>query len=581
MTPAAMIRELRIRNLAIIEQLRLEFEPGLNILTGETGAGKSIILGALRLILGDRSAAEDVRTGEEFAEAEALIDGPLSAGVLQLLAEAGLNAEEDGMVLRREVSANGKSKAVINGRLAPALQLKAVGDLLVDLHGQHQHQSLLSQENHLEALDAFADNASTLAMFAERLREWQIARSALRNLQGDERALEREKDTLEFQVREIDQAELRAGEEESLAAERQRLRNSEQLREAAARAYAMLAEGEADAPTARDLIATAQGHIAEIARLDESQTQMLETLSEMRFRMDDIAERLRDYAESLESDPSRLQAVEERLDLIRNLKRKYGGSIAEILETVERYRERLGSLTNRSDEIARLEQMVAQKESELADASAALSAKRQKAARALEKHMEKELAALQMERAQFRVAFSLSPAQSDSGLLYQGQRVVVGERGVDAVEFQLSANQGESLKPLRKIASGGELSRIMLAMKSILAERDAIPTLIFDEIDTGISGATAQVVGEKMKRLAQTHQVICITHLPQIAVRASRHFAVEKTARGRRMVTNVRVLSHEERVQEIARLLGGDASSAAGLKHAEEMLRKHQEGPLD
>lgn len=571
-----MIRELRIRNLAIIEDLRLEFSPGLNILTGETGAGKSIILGALRLILGERSAAEDVRTGEEAAEAEALIDGPLAPRVMDLLAEAGLEAGAEGMVLRREVAASGKSKAVINGRLAPAHQLKALGDLLVDLHGQHQHQSLLAAENHLAALDAFAETASELAAMGNNHARWSEAREALRRMHGDERAMEREKDSLEFQVSEIQAAELRVGEEEELAAEHSRLQNAEALREAAARAFAALSEAEAEAPSAADLMRLAETELNEIARLDEAQAPLAELLADMVFRLDEAAGQLRDYADGLESDPRRLQQVDDRLDLIRNLKRKYGGSIQEILEACESYRKRLNSLTNRSEEIERLEKEVARCEAQLAQAAMKLSAKRQKAARAFEKRMEAELAELQMERAQFRVDIQRETASEGHGIAIDGARCVVSAQGIDRVEFLLASNPGESLKALRKVASGGELSRIMLAMKSILAERDAIPTLVFDEIDTGISGATATVVGEKMRRLAATHQVICITHLPQIASRATRHFAVEKISRNKRMVTQVRMLEDDQRIEEIARLLGGNAASKAGRQHAAELLRQCQ-----
>ncbi len=571
-----MIRELRIRNLAIIEDVRLEFSPGLNILTGETGAGKSIILGALKLILGERAAAEDVRTGEEFAEAEALVDGPLPSKVMQWLAEVGIPAEEDGIVLRREISTAGKSKAIINGRLAPAHQLKALGDLLVDLHGQHQHQSLLDADNHLGALDAFADTDDELADVAAQYGAWSQAKAMLHRLQGDERSLEREKSTLEYQIREIEQAQLRAGEEEELLSERMRLRNSEQLREAAVKAYALLQDSQTDAPSAMELIGAAEGEVAELARLDESQSALLEQMTELRIRLDELAQGIQDYGEALEADPKRLQQVEDRLDVIRNLKRKYGASIQEILQEAESYRERYNSLTNRTEELERLASEVSAAEGALAQACETLSEKRKKAALVFEKKIEQELNELQMGRAKFKVNFEYDFAGAEQGIAYGEQRVVVTAAGVDRVEFLLSTNPGEALKPLRKIASGGELSRIMLAMKSILAQRDAIPTLVFDEIDTGISGATAQVVGEKMKKLAQSHQVICITHLPQIAARAYRHIAVQKVPHGKRMTTRVSVLAKEQRVAELARLMGGESSSAAARKHAEELIQRHE-----
>ncbi len=561
-----MIRELRIRNLAIIEDLRLEFDPALNVMTGETGAGKSIILDALRLILGERSSAEDVRTGEDAAEAEALIDGPFSRQMLALLEESGAPADDDGMVLRREISSSGKSKAVLNGRLAPASQLKQLGDLLVDVHGQHQHQSLLNSSNHLSALDAYANVQNEIKRVGEMYAAWTAVKSSLQKLQGDERALAREKDTLEFQLREIDQAELRCNEEQELSVERNRLRNAEKLRECAARAYLILRDGKEDVPAALDLIGTAEASIVDLVKLDDAQIELNEILVESRFRLQEVAERLRVYADALESDPHRLQQVDDRLDLIHNLKRKYGNSIDEILKVAESNRARLNSLTNRNDEIAKLEQELAARESELMQEAAALSAKRKRSAAIFEKLVEKELSQLQMPRTKFLVEFQPSP---------------IGPNGIDRVEFLLAANPGEAPKVLRKVASGGELSRVMLALKSILAEKDAIPTLVFDEIDSGISGATAQVVGDKLRALARTHQVICITHLPQIAVRATRHFAVEKVQVGKRVKTHVRALAAEERIDETARLLGGDASSKTARQHAQELLGKYQEGMAD
>lgn len=561
-----MIRELRIRNLAIIEDLRLEFDPALNVMTGETGAGKSIILDALRLILGERSSAEDVRTGEDAAEAEALIDGPFSRQMLALLEESGAPADDDGMVLRREISSSGKSKAVVNGRLAPASQLKQLGDLLVDVHGQHQHQSLLNSTNHLTALDAYANVQNEIKRVGELYAAWTTVKSSLQKLQGDERALAREKDTLEFQLREIDQAELRCNEEQELSVERNRLRNAEKLRECAARAYLILRDGEEDVPAALDLIGTAEASVIDLVKLDDAQTDLNELLVESRFRLQEVAERLRVYADALESDPHRLQQVDDRLDLIHNLKRKYGNSIEEILKVAETNRARLNSLTNRNDEMAKLEQELAARESELMQEATALSAKRKRSAAIFEKLVEKELSQLQMPRTKFLVEFQQSP---------------IGPNGIDRVEFLLAANPGEAPKVLRKVASGGELSRVMLALKSILAEKDAIPTLVFDEIDAGISGATAQVVGDKLRALARTHQVICITHLPQIAVRATRHFAVEKVQVGQRMKTHVRALAPDERIDETARLLGGDASSRTARQHAQELLSKYQEGMED
>jgi DNA repair protein RecN (Recombination protein N) len=321
------------------------------------------------------------------------------------------------------------------------------------------------------------------------------------------------------------------------------------------------------------MLAQAENEIASLAKLDESQKGSLESLADARFRLEDLAGHLREYAEAAESDPARLSEVEDRLDLIRNLKKKHGGTIEEILDAWEQYDKRLKSLVNREAEIAALEKRLAQAESSLAAAAGELSAKRQTAARRFEKNLQSELAQLQMENAKFSVSIWREEAPEGQGVEFEGRRYFVGPDGVDRLEFLLSANPGEALKPLKRIASGGELSRIMLAIKSLLAQRDGIPTLIFDEIDVGISGATAQVVAEKMRRIADGRQVVCITHLAQIAARASQHFAVEKKKKGKRIVTQVRPLSEPERVEEIARLLGGDAESAVGKKHAQELLR--------
>jgi DNA repair protein RecN (Recombination protein N) len=569
-----MIRELRIHNLAIIEELELELGPGLNILTGETGAGKSIILGALRLVLGERASSDDIRTGAKNAAVEASIEGPLPSPVRDILEEAGISAQDQGddLILRRELAPGGKSKAVVNGRLTPIHQLKALGDQLVDLHGQHQHQSLLNPERHIEALDAFAETAPQLRKMAAAHARWSATQGDLARLQGDERALERERAMLGHQVDEIAKADLRPGEEEELTAQRTRLRNAERLRQASSRAQVALQEGDSQAPAVLETLGRVEADIRELAELDPAEKPSAKSAADLLYRVEDLAARMRDYSASAESDPARLEAIEDRLDMIRALKRKYGESIEKILEAMDAYSKRLNSIVNRNEEIEQIEKRLLEDEESLVKAAEALSAKRRKAARTFEKKLVKELGELQMERAGFQVDFQREPAAEGQGAPFAEGRLAVSPQGVDRVEFLLATNPGEGLKPLRRIASGGELSRIMLAMKSLLAARDAIPTLVFDEIDVGISGATADVLGEKMRRLGQSHQVICITHLPQIAARASRHFAVEKITRGKRATTAVRRLDESEREGELARLLGGESASKTGLRHARELL---------
>lgn len=569
-----MLLTLRIQNLAIIDALDIEFSPGLNILTGETGAGKSIILGALNLILGGRASAEDVRTGSERARVEAVFAVRDLGSVRAWLEAHGHETGDDDLLLAREISRSGRSRCFVMDSLVPLAALRELGDRLVDIHGQHQHQSLLAVESHLEGLDHFAHSQAACERVASLYGHWQALGERLAALSRDERELERHKDMLAFQVREIETARLEAGEDARLEQERQRLAHADALATASQHAEDLLVEGESVETTVVSLLARVEEALGDITRCDASMAPLADELREARFQLEDLAARLRQYRSALDPDPGRLEEVEDRIDLIRRLKRKYGSTIEDILALGEKNRRELDGLEHRDDEIERVRTERDQEASNLGQACEELSAKRRAAARKLETALVRVLADLNMPHTRFSVTMDREAVEAGEGAPIGGRHWRVDPSGVDRVEFLLSPNPGEELKPLRKIASGGELSRIMLALKSLIAKTDRIPTLVFDEIDVGIGGAAADRVGEKMAQLGETHQILCITHLPQIAAKARTHFAVEKTLVKKRAQTTVRRLDDSERPAELARLLEGGEVTDLGRRHAAEMIRR-------
>jgi len=619
-----MLLRLTIKDLAIIDHLTLDFLEGFSALTGETGAGKSIIIGALNLVLGERASTDDVRTGSETAEVEGLFDLADSPRARRLLREWNLlpGQSVSEVVLRREISAQGRSRCLVNGKLVPLSQLSQLGDHLVDLHGQHQHQSLLRSELHREILDAFAGDgiSKQLETYQAVFRRQREVVAHLRQLNRDERQIERQKDLLEFQIKEIRQAALEPGEDTALEEERGRLQHADALRLNAAEALDALYEGETQQPTTVDLLGRCEELLASSARLDASLSGMVDRLAQAHANVADVAAELRSYVSGLNADPARLAEVEDRLHRIRQLKRKYGGTIDEILEAADRLEKELYGLTHSREEQEALEAERVALEKDLARGAEALSALRREAGVRFAKGICRHLAELEMPNVSFEVRLdrvissqlsvpssqfsvlspqssALSPQSSalspqkageahgdsavdegtdaadSAGVQFpDGKRYRVGEHGVDNVEFLICANPGEGLKPLRKIASGGELSRIMLALKVLMSGQEQIPTLVFDEIDTGISGRTGARIGGKMADLGKQYQVICITHLPQIAARAGHHYAVRKVREKKRAVTRVDLLDSKERLSEIARLLGGQEDSSIALRHAKELL---------
>lgn len=569
-----MLRMLNIRNFALIDHLSLDFSSGLNILTGETGAGKSIIVDAINLILGGRALDEQVRSGENQAIIEAWFDLDSEGVIAEIIRNLGINSSEEGLLVRREINRGGRSRSFINDSLIAQATVLKTGENLVDIHGQHSHQSLLYTDRQLDLLDDFGGLRKLQEDCAVGYQRWQKLASTLEQMTSDEREKARQLDLLDFQMKEIDEARLHPGEEEELIAERTILTNAEKLYQNISQAYQILYEME-NRESVIDRLAEIINCLQVVTSIDGRSKSWLEEVNSCRLTLEEISHLLRDYQEKIEFNPQRLEEIEERLDLIHRLKKKYGDSIPEIL----RYREQIGQqrekLVHREEELGEIRKELEKVTSELHEFATNLSRRRQNIARELEKKVEEELKSLGMEKARFSV--SITRKEDPQGLvMLDGKRWELRSRGIDRIEFLLSPNPGEELKSLAKIASGGELSRIMLALKSILAGVDRIPTLIFDEVDVGIGGHIAQVVGKKLSVLGGSHQVICITHLPQIASFARTHYRVEKKPSGKRILTRVEKLESEERIKEIARMLAGEEITAVTLQHAREMWQQCQ-----
>ncbi len=567
-----MLKEFRIHNLAIIDELAMELSPGLNVLTGETGAGKSIILGALDLILGERASAEDIRTGCTEARVEAVFDCSELSAVKEFLEDNSLPHNEGEVILRREISRSGKGRCLLNGVLVPLYQLKALGELLVDLHGQHQHQSLLSRTAQLDVLDAFGDYSDLLDAYRTTYKAYREKQKTYFDLSRSEQDMERRKGFLQFQIDEIRKARLVENEDSELEIERTRLLNAEKLILTARTIHDLLYEGEKQGTSVVQLLAQADAELATLVSIEPTMRHLTDTLADVKAKIEDVAAAARDYANSIDQDPKRLDEVETRLELIRKLKRKYGTAIVDILSQLEAFELELSQLVHRSDELATLEKELAELGSRLEQLGEQLSQRRKENARRLERRLVAELKELHMPRTRFTVKFWRAERAADDLPVHHSSYAFMAS-GVDEMEFLISPNPGEDLRPLKKIASGGELSRIMLALKTLTAGKDQIPTLVFDEIDVGISGKAADRLGEKMAQLGRTHQIICITHLPHIAARATTHYAVNKTLDKARTITIVCKLDYNTRLEELARLLDGKGESSISRKHAEEMLR--------
>jgi DNA repair protein RecN (Recombination protein N) len=558
-----MLKLLRINNIALIPTLELELGPGLVLLTGETGAGKSIVIDALGLLLGDRASPELIRTGEERASVEGVFS---ISGAASLLDERGLPADGDDVLVRREVLANGKGRASVNGALVPISLLRDMAPLLAVIHGQHEPQGLLDADTHVAILDHFAggENGRPLAEFYRDLR---AAEAALERLRGDRREAERRREMLEYQAAEIGGAELAPGEEDALRLEKARQANAGRLATLSGEAYALLYDDEA---AILGQLGQAFRRIEELAAIDPSFQQFLEGKASLLAPLEDMALRLRDYRETLEVSPGRLDEIESRLAQIERLKKKYGASVEDVIAFGERCRRELESLGTPEEQERLLEERKQRAASAYLERARALSKRRRAAAIELRRRVQAELGELAMEKTRFEVAFA--PADPELAAVDPAGWT---ERGLERAEFLLSPNPGEELRPLARIASGGELSRLMLALKSVAGDDAPGLTLVFDEVDAGIGGRVAEVVGRKLKTIAARQQVLCVTHLPQIAAFADQHLAVRKRVERGRTLTLVDGLSEDGRIEEVARMLGGETITATGREHAREMLKQN------
>jgi DNA repair protein RecN (Recombination protein N) len=567
-----MLSELTIQNFAIIDLLELDFGPGLVIFTGETGAGKSIIIDALDILLGGRADATAIRSDADVARLEATfkLPGPERPAARAILQREQLLDDENFVTLAREIRREGRSLPRINGRTVSLSLLKELGETLVDIHGQSEHLSLLNIHAHLNLLDRYADAGTQQAAYRKTYQHLLGIRRDLQGLREAQRDVERRTEMLTFQAGEIEAARLKSGEDEELRKERDRLANAESLASLAQQALTALDESSTESPTATDLLGQAVQPLIKLSQMDATQKTMADQSVLLEETLTDLARTLRNYLEGIEFNPKRLEEVEERLDLIHRLERKYGGSLASVLSFAIDARKQLETITTAADRIGKLEAEESASLAKLAGQGLALSQKRKEAAARMSKAIETELDDLKMAEARFAVDFQLKPDPNGVPLA-DGSRLAFDGNGLDRVEFLIAPNPGEGLKPLVRIASGGETSRLMLALKNVLARADQIPTLIFDEIDQGIGGRVGGTVGEKLWGLGRQHQVMVITHLPQLAAFGDQHFQVQKVIEQDRTLTRVARLTGEPRTLELAQMLG--EVSEGTIRSAHEILQ--------
>ena len=570
-----MLTELHIHNFAIIDQLDLELGQGLAVFTGETGAGKSIIMDAVELLLGGRADATAIRSDADLARVEGTfkLAGPERSAAQEILKREDLLDDPHYVALGREIRREGRSTARINGRTVSLAILKELGELLVDIHGQGEHLSLLNVHAHLGLLDRFANVDSQLASYRKTYQNLLGVRRELAELREAQRNAERRTEMLTFQAEEIEAAKLRLGEDGELKLERDRLANAEALATLAQEALSVLDEGTSESSAATDLIGQASRSLAKLAQIDSAQASLSEQAAALEDNLADLARALRNYLEAIEFNPKRLEEVEERLDLLHRLTRKYGGSLEAVLAFAVDARRELETITTASARIAALEEDEATALGKLAEQGLALSQKRKEAAAKMSASMEAELDDLRMASARFAVDFQTKPDPQGVPLA-DGSRLAFDGTGLDKVEFLVAPNPGEGLKPLVKIASGGETSRLMLALKNVLARADQVPTLIFDEIDQGIGGRVGGTVGEKLWGLGREHQVMVITHLPQLAAYGDQHWQVQKVIEKGRTLTRVTRLGGEPRTLELAQMLGEVTEGT--LRSAHDILQSAQ-----
>lgn len=550
-----MLNQLSIRNVAVIDKLDINLHDGVSVLTGETGAGKSIIIDSINMILGDRANKELVRYGTDKAVVQAVFDAPKS--VINILEENDIDVEDETVIITRQVTKEGKSVARINGMVVTLNILREISDRLINIHGQHDNQALLTPIRHITFLDAYADNEEYINRYKDILSKKREIEKKISSLEMDEQEKMQRIDLLEYQVNEIKKASLEKGEEDDLREQRDIYTNAEQITKSVNEAYMNLYEGD-EIQSAYDGISIAVNEISQISDLNPQLKSIYDTLNEIMYSLEDTAHEIKEFGETVEFDEQTLNEIEERLDLISRLKRKYGNSIEEILEYLKKAESELNDIKLSDERTNELKEELKNITKELKEKGNVLTQRRENAAKVLEENIEKSLHELNMEKSKFKVSIE------NDGIFY--------DNGMDKVEFLISTNPGEPLKPLVKIASGGELSRVMLAIKSILADSDGVDTMIFDEIDTGVSGKAAMSIAKKLAVIAKNKQVICITHLPQLTAMADNHYLIQKNTDGEMASTTLKELDEEGRELELARIIDGGEVTELALSHAKQML---------
>jgi len=562
--------------MALIKELNIEFEERLNVLTGETGAGKSIIIEAIDLILGGHTASDLIRDGEDSLIVEGLF--LLTFQEKELISNLNLDMaivnEEGDLLIRREVNKKGRNKCWINQKLVNLSLLQDVGNILVDLHGQHNHQSLLDSSGHIDLMDNLGGDKiiKYRKELSDTYRIWRDKKKKLFQLIKDREENLKRIDFLKFQLEEIDEASLVKDEDKVLEEEEMVLRNAEKIIETMEKANFILYEGGLEQSSVRDSLSEVSANLGEISSLDRRIEKIRENLKEIGYQFEDIVNEIVKYKDEIELDSKKLKEVERRLNLINSLKSKYGSAIEEILQYRQKIYQELEEIDYSEDKVKKLKEEIDSLENKISVISHHLNVNRRKIAEDLEKKVIRELEDLNMKKCQFEV--SINNYEDDSGIEIEGKKYKIGPKGIDDIEFMISPNPGERLRPLARIVSGGEVSRIMLALKSILSEVDQVPTLIFDEIDSGVGARLGEVIAQKLRNLSEKRQVVCVTHLPQIACRAGRHFYIEKYILNNQTGIKLREMRGEERVKEIARMLDGNQMSEITIRHAQKMLNR-------
>lgn len=570
-----MLSSIHIKDYALIENITVEFEKGLNIITGETGAGKSILIGALGLILGERASTEVIRKGANKSIVEAFFNVENNSKIKKILEENDIEFSDE-LIMRREISLKGSNRCFVNDSPIPLAIIKEIGNLLVDMHGQHEHQSLLRTETHVELLDEMGEGIDKLVNSFRNEKFLLLALvNRLNTLLKKEEAVKEKRDLYQFQIDEIDSVDPKENEDAELEEELNILENAEQLLSQTTQIYEALYEGE---NTLYDQLVSIKSSISNLSSIDKSFSEKEEECDSVLDQVNEISNFIRSYRDNIELDPERLEIVRDRLGQLNHIKKKYNKSIDEIIAYRQEIGEEIELVDNFTDTINEISEKIKQKRIECGNVAIELSEKRKNVATEVEKEIVKQLTYLGISDSVFTTNFEILQEEnnSDNFIIVDDKKIRFNNYGIDEVEFYISTNIGEDPKPLTKVASGGEISRIMLAMKSILAKNDKLPLLIFDEIDTGVSGRVAQKVGHVLKKLAEFHQIISITHLPQIAGLADHHYSISKSVEDERVVSNITKLSDEERLEEVAKLISGEEVTEASLNGARELMESKE-----